>query len=51
VVQGDPPGADAIASAIVTTLSRPPARHPLDLDGVAATRTILEQRRLATKVR
>ncbi len=51
VPQGDPPDADAIASAIVTALARPPARHPLDLDGVAATRTVLEQRWLATKVR
>ena len=51
VVRGDPPDADAIASAIVTALSRSPTRHHLDLDGVAATRTMLEQRRLATKVR
>jgi predicted glycosyltransferase len=51
VLQGDPPDADAIASAIVTALARPPARHSLDLDGVAATRTVLEQRWLATKVR
>lgn len=51
VVQGDPPDADAIASAIVTALACPPTRHALDLDGVAATRAMLERAWLATKVR
>lgn len=43
VVEGDPPDAAAIAAAITTALSRPPARHALDLDGVAATRMMLER--------
>jgi len=48
VVEGDRP--DAIATAIVAALARPPTRHTLDLDGVAATRAVLEQPRPATKV-
>jgi predicted glycosyltransferase len=51
VLEGDPPDADAIASAMASGLARPPARHALDLDGVAATCALLEEPWLATKVR
>jgi hypothetical protein len=44
-VEGDPPNADAIAAAITTALACPPARHALDLNGVAATLAVLERSR------
>lgn len=43
VVEGDPPDSAAIAAAITTALARPQTRHSLDLDGVAATRMMLER--------
>jgi len=45
VVEGDPPDADAIAGAITTAVACPPARHALDLNGVAATLAVLERPR------
>jgi predicted glycosyltransferase len=42
-VAGAPARAEDIAAAIETTLVRPPARAGLDLDGVAATRAIVER--------
>jgi len=43
VVEGRPPRPEDIAAAITTALARSPARPELDLDGVAATRAILEK--------
>ena len=45
VVEGDPPGAAALAAAITTALACPPPRHALDLNGVAATLAVLERPR------
>jgi len=42
VVEGDPPRADDLAAAIRAALAGPAPRHALDLDGVAATRALLE---------
>jgi predicted glycosyltransferase len=43
VVAARPARVEDIAAAIQTALARPPARPELDLDGVAATRAILEK--------
>ena len=43
VVEGRPARVEDIAAAIETALTRPPARHEFDLDGVATTRAILEK--------
>jgi len=43
VAEGRPARVEDIATALETALTRPPARHTLDLDGVAATRAILEK--------
>ena len=42
-VVAKPGGVDDIAAAIEIALGRPPARPELDLNGVAATRAILEK--------
>ena len=51
VVEREPLDAEAIASAVVTALAAPPGRHTLDLEGVPATRAMLEQPRLVAKAR
>ena len=43
VVEGAAPPVEAIATAIEEAMVRPPVEHALDLDGVAATRRILEE--------
>ena len=43
VIDGAAPSVEVIATAIEEALSRPPVEHALDLDGVAATRRILEE--------
>jgi predicted glycosyltransferase len=43
VVEGAAPSVAAIATAIEEAMARPPVEHALDLDGVAATRRILEE--------
>jgi predicted glycosyltransferase len=43
VIEGAAPPVEAIATAIEEAMARPPVEHALDLDGVAATRRILEE--------
>ncbi len=43
MIDGAAPSVEAIATAIEEAMARPPVEHALDLDGVAATRRILEE--------
>jgi predicted glycosyltransferase len=43
VIEGAAPPVEAIATAIEEAMALPPVEHSLDLDGVAATQTILEE--------
>ena len=43
VIDGAAPSVEAIATAIEEAMAGPPVEHALDLDGVAATRRILEE--------
>jgi predicted glycosyltransferase len=43
VIDGAAPSVEAIATAIEEAMAQPPVEHALDLDGVAATRRILEE--------
>jgi predicted glycosyltransferase len=43
VIEGATPPVEAIATAIEDAMTRPPLEHALDLDGVVATRKILEE--------
>ena len=43
MIEGAPPPVEAIATAIEEAMALPPVEHALDLDGVAATQTIIEE--------
>jgi predicted glycosyltransferase len=43
IVEGDPPGAEALGAAMRAALAGPPPRHDLDLDGLARTPALVAE--------